>query len=88
MLHIVLLNLANPQSYSVTFRLVRANTHTEKEFVNDHLVETQRITNVVGSDIFDVLAFVTYALPTLTCNERADQIRIAQDDSRSPPRLN
>jgi type I restriction enzyme, R subunit len=32
--------------------------------------------SVAAGDIFDVLAFVAYALPTLTRNERADQARV------------
>jgi len=35
----------------------------------------QRIINAADSDIFDVLAFVAYALPTLTRNERAGHAR-------------
>jgi type I restriction enzyme R subunit len=48
---------------------------SEKGFGKDQLVEMQRIINAADSDIFDVLAFVAYALPTLTRNERADHAR-------------
>ena len=48
---------------------------SEKGFGKDQLVEMQQIINADDSDIFDVLAFVAYALPTLKRSERADHAR-------------
>ena len=48
---------------------------SEKGFGKDQLVEMQQIINADDSDIFDVLAFVAYALPTLRRSERADHAR-------------
>jgi len=39
---------------------------TEKGFGADQLAEMQRIIDAENSDLFDVLAFVAYALPTVT----------------------
>ena len=43
----------------------------EKGFGRDQLAEMQRIINAEKSDLFDVLAYVAYALPPLTRGERA-----------------
>ena len=43
----------------------------EKGFGHEQLVEMQKIIDAEKSDIFDVLAYVAYALPTLTREERA-----------------
>jgi type I restriction enzyme, R subunit len=43
----------------------------EKGFGPDQMAEMQRIINAEKSDLFDVLAHVAYALPTLTREERA-----------------
>lgn len=43
----------------------------EKGFGKEQLAEMQKIINAEKSDIFDVLAYVAYALPTLTREERA-----------------
>jgi len=43
----------------------------EKGFGHDQLVEMQKIIDAEKSDLFDVLAYVAYALPTLTREERA-----------------
>lgn len=44
---------------------------TEKGFGHDQLAEMQRIIDAEKSDLFDVLAYVAYALPTRTRQERA-----------------
>ena len=43
----------------------------EKGFGGEQMAEMQRIINAENSDLFDVLAHVAYALPTLTRAERA-----------------
>jgi type I restriction enzyme R subunit len=43
----------------------------EKGFGADQMREMQKIINAEKSDLFDVLAYVAYALPTLTREERA-----------------
>jgi type I restriction enzyme R subunit len=45
----------------------------DKGFGNDQMAEMQRIIDAEKSDLFDVLAHVAYALPTLTRQERADK---------------
>jgi type I restriction enzyme R subunit len=52
---------------------------TEKGFGHDQLSEMQRIINAERSDLFDVLAYVAYALPPLTREERAARARVAMD---------
>jgi len=47
----------------------------DKGFGREQMAEMQRIIDAEKSDIFDVLAHVAYALPTLTREERADQAR-------------
>ena len=44
---------------------------SEKGFGNDQLMEMQKIINAEKSDLFDVLAYVAYDLPTLSREERA-----------------
>jgi type I restriction enzyme R subunit len=56
------------------------NELAEKGFGTEQLAEMRRIINADDSDIFDVLAFVAYALPTLTRTERAN---LAQDEIHS-----
>lgn len=48
----------------------------EKGFGRDQLAEMQRIIDAEKSDIFDVLAHVAYALPTLTREERAAKAKV------------
>ena len=43
----------------------------EKGFGHDQLAEMQKIIDAEKSDLFDVLAHVAYAIPTLTRQERA-----------------
>jgi type I restriction enzyme R subunit len=43
----------------------------EKGFGHEQLVEMQKIIDAEKSDLFDVLAYVAYALPPLTREERA-----------------
>ena len=48
----------------------------EKGFGKDQLAEMQRIIGAEKSDLFDVLAYVAYALPTLTREERAATAKV------------
>ena len=48
----------------------------DKGFGYDQLLEMQRIIDAEESDLFDVLAFVAYALPTLTREERAAKAKV------------
>ncbi|MFZ0882017.1 MAG: type I restriction-modification enzyme R subunit C-terminal domain-containing protein, partial [Candidatus Acidiferrales bacterium] len=48
----------------------------EKGFGQEQMAEMQRIINAEKSDLFDVLAHVAYALPTLTREERATHAKI------------
>jgi type I restriction enzyme, R subunit len=48
----------------------------EKGFGSVQMAEMQRIINAENSDLFDVLAYVAYALPTLTREERAGRARV------------
>ncbi len=50
---------------------------TEKGFGSEQLVEMQRIIDAENSDLFDVLAYVAYALPTVTRLVRAATAKIA-----------
>jgi type I restriction enzyme R subunit len=49
----------------------------ERGFGADQLAEMQKIINAEHSDLFDVLAYVAYALPTITRAERAAQAKTA-----------
>ena len=49
----------------------------DKGFGSVQLSEMQKIINAEKSDLFDVLAFVAYALPTLSREERAATAKIA-----------
>ena len=48
----------------------------EKGFGRDQLAEMQRIIDAEKSDLFDVLAYVAYAMPPLTREERAAHARV------------
>jgi type I restriction enzyme R subunit len=48
----------------------------EKGFGRDQLAEMQKIIDAEKSDLFDVLAHVAYALPTLSREDRAAQARV------------
>jgi len=48
----------------------------QKGFGKDQLAEMQKIIDAEKSDLFDVLAHVAYALPTLTREERAQKAKI------------
>ena len=48
----------------------------DKGFGTDQMGEMQKIINAEKSDLFDVLAYVAYALPTLTREERATRAKI------------
>ncbi|MGC1483878.1 MAG: DEAD/DEAH box helicase family protein [Candidatus Acidiferrum sp.] len=49
---------------------------SDKGFGAAQLGEMQRIINAEKSDLFDVLAYVAYALPTLTREERATRAKV------------
>jgi type I restriction enzyme R subunit len=49
---------------------------TEKGFGPTQMSEMQRIINADKSDLFDVLAYVAYALPTRSREERATRAKI------------
>ena len=49
---------------------------SEKGFGHDQLAEMQKIIDAENSDLFDVLAHVAYALPTVTRTVRADHARV------------
>jgi type I restriction enzyme R subunit len=49
----------------------------EKGFGHEQLAEMQKIINAEKSDLFDVLAYVAYALPPLNREERATRAKVA-----------
>jgi type I restriction enzyme R subunit len=49
---------------------------SEKGFGKEQMVEMQKIIDAEKSDLFDVLAHVAYALPTLTREERASKAKV------------
>lgn len=49
----------------------------EKGFGQEQMSEMQKIMDAENSDLYDVLAHVAYALPTLTRQERADKAKVA-----------
>src|SRR6202163_3004024 len=49
----------------------------DKGFGSDQLAEMQKIIDADKSDLFDVLAYVAYALPTLSREERATNAQAA-----------
>ncbi len=48
----------------------------EKGFAHDQLAEMQKVIEAEDSDLFDVLAHVAYALPTLSREERASKAKV------------
>ena len=48
----------------------------EKGFGHEQLAEMQKIIDAEKSDLFDVLAYVAYAMPPLTREERAARARV------------
>jgi type I restriction enzyme R subunit len=50
---------------------------SEKGFGHEQLTEMQKIINAEKSDLFDVLAYIAYALPPVTREERATRARTA-----------
>ena len=48
----------------------------EKGFGKEQMAEMQRVIDAEKSDLFDVLARVAYALPTLTRQERAARAKV------------
>ena len=53
---------------------------SEKGFGRDQLSEMQKIIEAEKSDLFDVLAYVSYALPPITREERAAKAKIIISD--------
>jgi type I restriction enzyme, R subunit len=47
----------------------------DEGFGSDQMAEMQKIIDAEKSDLFDVLAYVAYALPTITREERADNAK-------------
>ena len=58
-------------------RKMLLNGLAEKGFGHEQLAEMQRIIDAEKSDLFDVLAYVAYALPPLTREERAGRAKVA-----------
>lgn len=58
-------------------RKMLLNGLAEKGFRHEQLVEMQKIIDAEKSDLFDVLAYVAYALPPLTREERAGRAKVA-----------
>ena len=52
----------------------------EKGFGAQQMEEMQRIIDAEKSDLYDVLAHVAYALPTMTREERAQRAKVITDD--------
>ncbi len=52
----------------------------ENGFGSDQLAEMQRIIDAEKSDLFDVLAYVAYALPPLTREQRAEAAKVVISD--------
>ena len=50
---------------------------SEKGFGYQQLEEMQKIIEAENSDLFDVLAYIAYAMPTLTRAERATRAKVA-----------
>lgn len=48
----------------------------DKGFGHEQLVEMQKIIDAENSDLFDVLAYIAYAQPPITRQERADKARV------------
>jgi type I restriction enzyme R subunit len=48
----------------------------EKGFGKEQMAEMQKIIDAENSDLFDVLAYVGYALPTLSREERAEKAKV------------
>ncbi len=60
----------------------------EKGFGHDQLAELQRIIDAEQSDLFDVLAYVAYALPPLSREERASKAKVVLSEKfREPLRI-
>ncbi|HEY1938007.1 MAG TPA: DEAD/DEAH box helicase family protein [Candidatus Angelobacter sp.] len=53
------------------------NGLAEKGFGHEQLTEMQKIIDAEKSDLFDVLAYIAYALPPLTREERAGRAKLA-----------
>ena len=49
---------------------------SEKGFGKDQMKEMQKIIDAEKSDLFDVLAYIAYALPTLSREERAAKAKV------------
>lgn len=53
----------------------------DKGFGKDQLAEMQKIINAEKSDLFDVLAYVAYALPPISRKERAEKAKLAINEN-------
>ena len=51
----------------------------DKGFGRDQLAEMQKIIDAEKSDLFDVLAYIAYAQPPLTREERAEKAKLIVD---------
>src|SRR6185437_7266945 len=60
-------------------RKMLLNGLTEKGFGHEQLAEMQKIIDAERSDLFDVLAYVAYALPPVTREERAAHAKVSID---------
>ena len=58
-------------------RKMLLNGLAEKGFGHEQLAEMQKIIDAEKSDLFDVLAYVAYALPPLNREERAARAKVA-----------
>jgi type I restriction enzyme R subunit len=58
-------------------RKMLLNGLADKGFGHEQLIEMQKLIEAEKSDLFDVLAFVAYALPPLTREERAERAKVA-----------
>jgi type I restriction enzyme R subunit len=58
-------------------RKMLLNGLAEKGFGHEQLAEMQKIIDAEKSDLFDVLAYVAYARPTLTREERASTAKVS-----------
>ena len=58
-------------------RKMLLNGLAEKGFGHEQLAEMQKLIDAEKSDLFDVLAYVAYALPPLTREERANRAKVA-----------
>lgn len=56
----------------------------EKGFGHDQMSEMQKIVNAENSDLFDVLAYIAYALPPVTREDRAARAKVVIGSQFNP----